>query len=63
MYPLLDNRTMTAHAEELRRAAAAARLALSARDGSVEAGHARTHGARRALGVRLVRAGLRLIEA
>jgi hypothetical protein len=63
MYPLLDNRTVSAHSEELRRTAAAARLALTARGGAVEDDGVRAHGVRRALGVRLVRAGLRLIEA
>ena len=58
MYPLLDRATMAARAEETRRTAAAARLALSARGES----DTRVHGVRRALGVSLVRAGLHLIE-
>lgn len=62
MYPLLDRATMSAHAEEMRRTAAAARLALDARSAGGDSG-TRVHGVRRALGVSLVRAGLRLIEA
>jgi hypothetical protein len=60
MYPLLDGATMSARNEEMRRTAAAARLALTARGAEPDA---RAHGVRRALGVSLVRAGLRLIEA
>jgi hypothetical protein len=62
MYPLFDSRTMSALAEETRRNAAAARLALCARSAQGDS-DTRVHGVRRALGMGLVRAGLRLIEA
>lgn len=58
MYPLLDSLTLTDRDREHRRAGAAARLALGARPGT-EARHV----VRKAVGLRLVRAGLRLIEA
>jgi hypothetical protein len=61
MYPLFDPSTMSAHAEELRRNGAAARLALCARCAGGDS-DTRVHGVRRALGMSLVRAGLRLIE-
>jgi hypothetical protein len=61
MYPLLDSHTMTARAKEDRRAGAAARLAATAR-ATGEGAQLRGHGVRRALGMTLVRAGLRLIE-
>jgi hypothetical protein len=60
MYPLFDTSTMAAHAEELRRHGAAARLARCT--GRAEA-EARARGVRRVVGMTLVRAGLRLIEA
>lgn len=62
MYPLLDSTTMNARAAEGRRVAATARAARALRNRGEPADSA-PHGVRHAVGVGLVRAGLRLIHA
>jgi hypothetical protein len=62
MYPLLDSTTVSARSADTRRAAERARLARQVR-ARLEAADAPRRGVRAALGVSLVRMGLRLIHA